>query len=67
MRNVPLHKIVYLINFGNWTIAFHLFHMNHKKCLEMKSQFAVNKVLYCKVMHKYLFLREKRATDALGN
>ena len=41
MRNELLHKIVVFVYFENWTIAFHFLDVNRRKCLKMKSQFAL--------------------------
>ena len=41
MRKELLHKIVVFVYFENWTIAFHFLDVNRRKCLKMKSQFAL--------------------------
>ena len=48
-------------------VIFFLYHVTLFFCCCLCRLPTMNKVLYYKVMHKYLFLREKRATEALGN
>ena len=50
-----------------FSVIFFLYHVTLFFCSCLSRLPTMNKVLYYKVMHKNLFLREKRATEALGN
>ena len=55
-------------NYGRgFPVIFYFYHVTLFFCCCLRRLPTMNKVLYYKVMHKYLFLREKRATEALGN